>query len=336
MKSIILAMALAIAASTPVRAQGSNSSPASSSPASAGPSQGSATIENQMITYEVLRQMASQIAGRVSLKCKPSNCSSVLLTDPNAQSEIITANGFEVSAKALADAYDSVESSLARAEAAPTLSDIAALLTAIKSTAVYSNQTFQPTTQSMITLLSKGLHTTPIALWTSSAPGNLDGGLGNVKAKLNDVAQKKKDAYARAQREPDKDKKVAALAALGDIDKEFSAFRTSLTATSPDGTILATIVRGETLKVSLGKNGLLLTVSVDAAGGDTKTTHFFWRELFWPTPSPSYNGGAVVSFLLTDQAGMFLDADMFRAMYDFSKWKSPKVPKKWDFSPPEK
>jgi len=248
----------------------------------------------------------------------------VLLTDPNAQSEIITAKGFGASADALGKAYDGVEPSGPRVEAAPSLSDIATLLTAIKSTAAYSNQTFQPTTQSMVTLLSKELQTRGIALWTSAAPGNLDAGLENVKARLNDIAQKKKDSYTRVQSETDEKKKAAALAALGDIDKEFSNFRTSLTATSPDGTILATVVKGETLKVSLSNTGLLLTLSVDAAGGDTKITHFFWRELFWPTPTPSYNGGAIVSFLLSDQAGKFLDAYVFHAMYDFSKWKSPK------------
>jgi hypothetical protein len=299
-----------------------------SQPSVPSPSQSSATIENEIIAYKILGTQSGQIADRVVASCKPQNapptCTNVLLTDPNSQSEIITANGFEISAKALADAYDSVEPAVAGAEAAPTLSDIAALLTAIKSSAVYSNQTFQPTTQSMITLLSKELHGKGIALWTSAAPGNLDAGLANVRNVLNNIAEKRKEAYTRVQGQTDKDKKAAALAALADVDKEFSAFRTSLTATSPDGTVLATIVKGETLRVSLGKTGLLLTVSVDAAGGDTKVTHFFWRELFWPTPSPSYNGGAIVSFLLTDQGGAFVDADMFHFMYDFSKWKSPK------------
>ena len=76
--------------------------------------------------------------------------------------------------------------------------------------------------------------------------------------------------------------------------------------------------------MSLGAAGLLLTVSIDAAGGDTKITHWFLVDLFVPTPNPSYSGGAIVSFLLADQAGNFLDADMFHGMFTFSKWKSPK------------
>lgn len=322
LKRTIAFAAIACLLSVSVSAQGGGSNSGSQSGPSA--SQGSATIENEIIAYKVLGTQAGQIADRVAKVCVPPACANVLLTDPNAQSENVTAKGFKVSADALGKAYDGVEPSGPRAEVAPSLSDIAALLTAIKSTAAYSNQTFQPTTQSMITLLSKQLNARHIALWTSAAPGNLDAGLESVKAKLNDLAQKKKDAYTRANSIQDKDKKAAALAALGDIDKEFSAFRTSLTATSPDGTVLATIVKGETLRVSLGEAGLLLTVSVDAAGGDTKITHFFWRELFWPTPSPSYNGGAIVSFLVTDQTNKYLDADMFHAMYDFSKWKSPK------------
>jgi len=121
-----------------------------------------------------------------------------------------------------------------------------------------------------------------------------------------------------------------------EIDKEFSAFRTSLTSTTSDGTLLATIVRGKALADSLGKNYFMISVSLDAAGGDTRIAHWFLRELFWPTPTPSYNGGAVVSYMLTDTAGTFQVGDVMRYMYGFSKWKAPKVPKSYGFSPPEK
>jgi len=52
-----------------------------------------------------------------------------------------------------------------------------------------------------------------------------------------------------------------------------------------------------------------------------------------PTPSPSYNGGAAVSFLLTDPVGNFQDGDILHYMYDFSKWKSRKVPKTFNSDP---
>ena len=364
MRSIVLAMVLAIAATTPIRAQGSGASPASSSPAgaSSSASQGSATIENQMITYEVLRQMAATIAKRVKAKC---GCSTVLLPDPNSQSEIVTAKAFDVSVLALVHAYGEVAGQGAppiRIEAAiaPTLSDVASLLTAMKSSAAYSNQTFQPTAQSMTNLLTAALQG-EVAVRTSSLPGDLDLGVAAVEKKIGEIEEAQKEAKGRIKQKQDqedqkesdrqknskdketKDKEEAAhkaalaeiagdKAVLADVDKEFSALRTALGGTSADGTILATIIKGKTL---LSSPYSLLTVSVDAAGGDTKVTHFFWRELIMPTPTPSYNGGAVVSFLLTDPNGNFQDGDLLPWMYGFSKWKSPKVPKNWKFSPPE-
>ena len=360
-RSIVFAIAIAIVCSSTVsQAQGGNSPSQSSGPSA---SQGSATIENQMIAYEVLRQMAGQIAERVKANC---NCSTVLLPDPNSQSEIITAKAFDVSARALVDAYGAVAGKGAppiRVEVfAPTLSDAAALLTAIKSSAAYSNQNFQPTTQSMITLLSIALNAGKVAVRTTNLPGDLDAGVKAVQDKIGEIEKAQKDAKGRIQQKQDqedqkdaerqknskdKDKETkdkeetahkAALAdiaadkaALADLDKEFSGLRTALGGTSADGTVLATIIKGKTLLNSAPYS--LLTVSVDAAGGDTKITHFFWQELIMPTPSPSYNGGAVVSFLLTDLAGKFQDGDIFHYTYDFSKWKSPKVPKAFNSTP---
>jgi hypothetical protein len=164
----------------------------------------------------------------------------------------------------------------------------------------------------MINLLSSAMNDVNIDLRTSALPGDLDGAMNDVQRTLSIIAKAQSASPATVR---------------PDVDKEFSAFRTALTGTSPDGTVLATIIKGKALLNSLGANYSILTVSVDAAGGDTKVTHFFWQELIMPTPSPSYNGGAVVSFLLTDPAGRFQDGDIFHYMYDFSKWKSPKVPK---------
>lgn len=304
--------------------------------ASATASQGNATVENQIIVYDVLRSMAGRIAERVKNNC---NCDRVLLPDPNSQSEIITAKAFGVSVGALVAAYNVLGGDgrpPVIAEAAPTLTDIGTLLTAIKSSAAYSNQNFQPTTQSMVTLLSIALHDKNVAVRTTNLPGNLDAGVNEVQKAIGAIEEAQKKAKERVQKEPKekdkdgKDKDPADVAALADLDKEFSAFRTALGGTSPDGTVLATIIKGETLLKPTpdAPPFSLLTVSVDAAGGDTKVTHFFWQELIMPTPSPSYNGGAVVSFLLTDQNSNFQDGDMFPFMYGWSKWKSPKFARK--------
>jgi len=316
-------------------AQGGSSGSQPSAASGPSASQGSATIENQIIAYDVLRQMAVQIAERVKKTC---NCDRVLLPDPNSQSEIITAKAFDVSVKALVDAYNRLGGGGApsiSAAAVPGLSDIASLLTAIKSSATYSNQNFQPTTQSMVTLLSialraKDANDKSVAVRTTNLPGNLDGGVTEVQTEIGNIQDAQKRAKARVQIEPKekdkdgKDKDPADVAALADLDKEFSAFRTALGGTSPDGTILATIIKGKTLLKPDSAPFSVLTVSVDAAGGDTKVTHFFWQELIMPTPSPSYTGGAVVSFLLTDQNSNFQDGGMIPFMYGWSKWKSPK------------
>ena len=311
-----------------------------------------------MIVYEVLRQMAGQIAERVKAKCK---CSTVLLPDPNSQSEIITAKAFDVSAKALVDAYGALGQGAPpiRAEAfAPTLSDVAALLTAIKSSAAYSNQNFQPTMQSMITLLSIALNG-QVAVRTANLPGDLDVGVKGVQDKIGEIEKAQKDAKGRIHQKQDQEDQMeaesqrkqqgqgkeakdreevvhkAALAdiaadkaALADLDKEFSALRTALAGTSADGTVLATIIKGKALLISMPYS--LLTVSIDGAGGGTKVTHFFWRELIMPTPTPSYNGGAVVSFLLTDQNANFQDGDVLHYMYGWSKSDNRKMPNRFD------
>jgi hypothetical protein len=302
---------------------------------SAAASQNNATIENQIIAYDVLRQIAGKIAEKVKENCK---CDRVLLPDPNSQSEIITAKAFDVSVKALVDAYNRLGGGGApsiSAAAVPGLSDIASLLTAIKSSATYSNQNFQPTTQSMVTLLSIALRAKDatdkgVAVRTTNLPGNLDGGVYDVQTMIGNIQDAQKRAKVRVQNEPKekdkdgKDKDPADVAALADLDKEFSAFRTALGGTSPDGTVLATIIKGKTLLKPDSTPFSVLTVSVDAAGGDTRVTHFFWQELIMPTPSPSYTGGAVVSFLLTDQNSNFQDGGMIPIMYGWSKWKSPK------------
>lgn len=316
MKSRIIVFAIAVltvwSSTSLVWAQGTSSSAPSSSSAGAG-SPGTATIENQMIAYEVLERMATEIATKAKLSCRKTACQGVLFADPNAQSEIVTAKAFDDSVKALIKEYQA----LPRRESQSTtpnppslapisLTDIANLATALKSTAVYTNQNFQPTTQSMITLLSRALQ--PLPLRSSMLPGDLAQGAKDVQDSLNDIST----AQAAVKNPKDRE----------DVDKEFSAFRTSLTAASPDGTILSTIIKGKALLRALGDpNYDILTLSIDGAGGDTKVTHLFWRELFWPTPAPSYNGGAVVSFLLTDQGGNFQDAGQLRFVYHFFKNK---------------
>jgi hypothetical protein len=344
MRSKLLILGIAFLSVSRVYGQsstGGSSSSSSSSPSSSSGSPGSATIENQMIAYEVLRQMAGQIADEVAatrnqmgqMFCTATNPGAVLLADPSAQFQIAAYKSFKSSAAALTKAYNTGGGGgggAASAEAfADVSSSIASLLGAIKNTATYSNQNFQPTTQSMTNLLSLALKNKNYALRTVALPGDIEAASDKVQDALNEISRARAGAIDATRTK---------------LDPEFTALRTALVAATPDGTLLASIIKGRALLTSLKGEGneddrtigfCILTVSVDAAGGDTRTTHWFLQELVMPTPRPSYNGGAVVSFTLTDKTGTLLAGDMFHYMYGFSKWSNPKVPKTYNSSPPK-
>jgi hypothetical protein len=338
MRSKLLILGIAFLSVSGVYGQSSTGGSSASSPSSSSGSPGSATIENQMIAYEVLRQMAGQIANEVATTrsqmgptfCTATNPGAVLLADPSAQFQIGAYKSFKGSAAALTKAYNSRGGGAASAEAfADVSSSIASLLGAIKNTATYSNQNFQPTTQSMTNLLSLALKNKNYALRTVAIPGDIEAAAEKVQDALNEISRARTGASDATRTK---------------LDPEFTALRTALIAATPDGTLLASIIKGRALLTSLKGEGneddrtigfCILTVSVDAAGGDTRTTHWFLQELIMPTSRPSYNGGAVVSFTLTDKTGTLLAGDMFHYIYGFSKWSNPKVPKTYNSSPPE-
>ena len=329
--SVLLAAYLCIPAGW---AQSNSPSPSNSSSATPSATQGTATIENQLITYEVLRQMSDQIATGVSENahsCTNATPGNVLLYDPSAIAEITMYKSFLLSADALTVAYGGkLEGEIQAFAFSDAASAVASLLTAIKNSATYTNQTFQPTTQSMTTLLTMSLKAKNYFLRTASLPGDLDSASEFIQGKLNEISLARRNADDKTKTK---------------LDPEFSALRTALSSTSPDGTLLVTVIKGRALFSSLigqtskgndtSRNYCVLTVSVDAAGGDTRIKHWFWQELIMPTPKPSYNGGAVVSYVLADKAGSVLDAGMLHYMYDFSKWKGVKLPNTVNFSPPQ-
>jgi hypothetical protein len=326
--SVLLAAYLCVPAGW---AQSNSPSPSNSSGAAPSATQGTATIENQLITYEVLRQMSDQIATKVSENahsCTDAAPRSVLLYDPSAIAGITMYKSFLLSADALTVAYGGkLEGEIQEFAFSDAASAVSSLLTAIKNSATYTNQTFQPTTQSMTTLLTMSLRAKEYSLRTTSLPGDLDSASEFIQGKLNEISLARRNADDKTRTK---------------LDPEFSALRTALSSTSPDGTLLVTLIKGRALFSSLtgqgndtSRNYCVLTVSVDAAGGDTRTKHWFWQELIMPTPKPSYNGGAVVSYILADKAGSVLNAGMLHYMYDFSKWKGVKLPNTVNFSPPQ-
>jgi hypothetical protein len=199
------------------------------------------------------------------------------------------------------------------------LSAAASLVTAVKSSAVYTNQTFQPATASLTNLLTSSLSagSTKTPVWSSQNPGDMLAAGNAISAVLQQLDEAR---YAIAKADDRKD-----------ADAQYSALKTALSSSSVDGTLLASIIKGSALTASLGTNYDVLNLSIDGAGGDTKTLHWFLWELLLPTPRPSYNGGSVISFTLTDSKGKFLDGGMLYKMYGFSKWGGSKLMKSSNF-----
>jgi len=69
----------------------------------------------------------------------------------------------------------------------------------------------------------------------------------------------------------------------------------------------------------------LLLVETTAAGGSYRIRHNFWVELFWTTPTPSFNGGAVVTYYLINPCDSAVEkSEVLRYMIDYGKFKDIK------------
>jgi len=66
--------------------------------------------------------------------------------------------------------------------------------------------------------------------------------------------------------------------------------------------LMLQIVQGHRLKQQLTSGAHVLVIEATAAGGSYRIRHNFWVELFYTTPTPSFNGGAVVTYMLIDPA----------------------------------
>ena len=277
-------------------------------------SQGAASIETQIIAYRALGKLAENLAARIATNvCKAPVCpasakKAILLADQAGLAELQSYTYFEQTVGLLEQQYAALTPGLHPRALGDTTLGLGSLLGSIRSSAVYTNQNFQPAAQSFVTLLSVDLQHSGMVLRTSALPGDQAAAQVYVQRALDLVfnAQKQIDAKTRAA-----------------VDAQFTAFLTSLGAVNADGTLLVSTIKGRALAASLGQDYNVLAVSVDAAGGDTKVTHYGLYEILFPTPEPAYNGGAAVSFTLADRAGNLLDGDMLAGMYRFTKLKSP-------------
>jgi len=90
--------------------------------------------------------------------------------------------------------------------------------------------------------------------------------------------------------------------------------------------LLSTIISGQQLRNNLSGNSQVLYVGFAAAGGSYRVYHNFWVELFYRTPAPAFNGGAVVSYVLFNPNNSTVaNARTLRFVYKYSKFKAKKM-----------
>lgn len=108
--------------------------------------------------------------------------------------------------------------------------------------------------------------------------------------------------------------------------------------------MLATVIMGHRLAAQMdvpdcsttkASGTKVLVVEATAAGGSYRIRHNFWVEVFWTTPSPSYNGGAIVTYLLIDPCtSTIVHSNTLRYMYDYGKFeKTKKLKSRANFTP---
>lgn len=72
-------------------------------------------------------------------------------------------------------------------------------------------------------------------------------------------------------------------------------------------------------------------------GGSYRVLHNFWIELFWRTPRPAFNGGAVASYILFNPSDSTVaQARTLRFAYNYSKFGSKKMTQPDNFLPNKK
>lgn len=212
------------------------------------------------------------------------------------------------------------------------LSGISAAVSAAKNGITYTSSSVQPTTQAFTTELAKDLCARGIDLYTSMSAVNppepnqvvvdIDA-LWSINAEIQSHALASmptvhNDAYKAQIRALVSD--IAARAAIA--AQLMSAFQTWLLSGDSAGNIILTdVIHGYTLNHYIGDGIPSLQVTIDAAGGNTRTNSFFLLNLFY-TPRPSFNGGAIVTYELRDKENAYIAGDTLKALYGYSKWKA--------------
>jgi hypothetical protein len=111
----------------------------------------------------------------------------------------------------------------------------------------------------------------------------------------------------------------------------------SPTSPSPVPSLLSTIMAGRELRRDIDGTSQILYVGFNAAGGSYRVLHNFWIELFWRTPRPAFNGGAVASYILFNpDDSTVAQARTLRFACNYSKFGSKKMTQPDNFLPDKK
>jgi hypothetical protein len=91
--------------------------------------------------------------------------------------------------------------------------------------------------------------------------------------------------------------------------------------------LLASIIQGHrllsNLNLELNPNTRILVLEGVSIGGSYRIRHNFWREVFWTTPDPAFNGGAIITYLLINPSTSVVEqSETLRYLYKFGNFKN--------------
>jgi hypothetical protein len=112
----------------------------------------------------------------------------------------------------------------------------------------------------------------------------------------------------------------------------------SPTATTPAGNtptgnqsasvpLLSQIIQGHRLEAKFkDTNSRVLVIEATEAGGGSRIKHIFFVELFWTTPTPTFTGGSIVTYLLINPATSEVEkSEVLRFTVDYCKFHGKKI-----------
>ena len=100
----------------------------------------------------------------------------------------------------------------------------------------------------------------------------------------------------------------------------------SATVSGGTPSLLSAIITGQQLRRNLEGKSKVLYIGFDAAGGSYRVFHNIFVEVFYRTPTPAFNGGAVASYILFDPSNStVVKARTMRFTFSYSKFHSKKL-----------